>query len=88
MTTNQNILEFPCDFPIKVMGKASPEFETFVLSTIRKYAPDLLENSIELRPSGKGNFLSITVTIHAQNKAQLDAIYQELTANKLVLMAL
>ena len=88
MTNKKTIWEFPCDFPIKVMGKATPEFEVFVLTTIRRHIPGLRENAIELRPSKKGNYLAITVTVHAQSKEQLDAIYQELTANDLVLMAL
>lgn len=88
MTETKDLWQFPCDFPIKVMGKATPEFETFVLSTIHKHVPDIKEGAIELRPSENKNYLSITVTIQAQSKAQLDAIYQELTASKLVLMAL
>lgn len=88
MSNEETLLKFPCEFPIKVMGKATAEFEIFVLSTVRKHVPELSENAIEIRPSKQGNYLSITVTVYAQNKAQLDAIYQELTASKLVLMAL
>lgn len=88
MLENNELWQFPCDFPIKVMGKTTPEFEALVLSIIRKHAPDLTEGAIELRSSQNGNYLSITVTVRAQSKAQLDTIYQELTASKLVLMAL
>lgn len=79
---------FPCDFPIKVVGVASAEFEMQVLTIIRRHISDLREDALELRPSGQGKYLAITVTITATSKAQLDAIYQELSANKLVLMAL
>jgi len=88
MTEQNNLWQFPCEFPIKAMGKATPEFEAFVLNIIRKHAPDLIESAIELRPSQNGNYLSITATIQAKSKTQLDAIYQELSASSLVLMAL
>lgn len=82
------IFQFPCDFPIKVVGKATPEFEAFVVTTVRKYVTDLNEGAIEIRPSQNGNFTAITVTIRATSKQQLDSIYLELTASKLVIMAL
>lgn len=85
---HQKLWNFPCEFPIKVMGKATEEFEVFVLATIRKHAPDLGEGAIEMRPSENGNYLSITATIRATSKAQLDALYVDLTASKLVLMVL
>jgi putative lipoic acid-binding regulatory protein len=87
-TTSESIWQFPCDFPIKVVGKAGAEFEAFVLSTIRKHIPDLKENALELRPSKDGRYLAMTITVHATSKEQLDTIYRELTANKLVIMAL
>ena len=81
-------LTFPCDFSIKVVGEDTPEFEQAVLSIIHKHAPDLSEGSLRTRQSKKGKYLSFTVTIQAHSKAQIDAIYLDLTACKLVLMAL
>ena len=82
------IWNFPCDFPIKIVGKATPEFESFALTTVHKHFPDLKETAIECRPSKDGTYLSITAVILATSKEQLDALYRELTANKLVLVVL
>lgn len=81
-------LSFPCEFPIKVMGKAGLEFEALVLNIIRSHAPDLGEASVTTRPSKDGNFVSVTATITATSQQQLDAIYADLSAEKKVLMAL
>ena len=81
-------IEFPCQFPIKIMGKHNAEFEVAVFSIIRKHVPDLAQNSISQHKSKNGNYMALTVTITAQNKTQLDNIYQDLTACKHVVMAL
>lgn len=86
--TDETLLEFPCQFPIKAFGKAGDEFEIAVLEIFRKHVPDLAENAIKQRPSGKGNYLAITVTINATSKEQLDAIYMDLSACKHVAMSL
>lgn len=86
--TTEKIWNFPCEFPIKIVGKTGSEFESFVLTTIHKHFPDLKENAIEMRPSKDGAYLSITATVLATSKEQLDAVYLELTSNKLVLFAL
>lgn len=80
--------KFPCDFPIKIVGKNSESFETSVYSMIHKHFPDLTEGSIKSRPSKDGNYLAITVVVHAQSKEQLDALYIDLSSNKEVLFAL
>lgn len=82
------LLEFPCAFPIKAMGRQSPEFERIVADIIFAHA-ELIEGE-ELRsvPSKAGNFVSITAVVEATSKAQLDAIYQDLTDCEQVLMAL
>lgn len=81
-------LKFPCPFPIKAMGRSSVEFEMLVVDIIRRHAPETQEQNITSRPSKDGNYLSVTVTIQASNKQQLDAIYQDLTNHPQVLMAL
>jgi putative lipoic acid-binding regulatory protein len=83
-----DILQFPCDFPVKVLGKAGIEFEGAVVSIIRKHFPQLSEGAIQIKPSKKGNYISLTATLHANSKAQLDALYQELVNCEAVLMAL
>lgn len=84
----QTHLKFPCDFPIKIMGPAGAEFEAKILGYVRKHAPDLKETAIENRLSRDGKYQAITVTIHATSKAQLDALYQEISQDKDVLMML
>jgi len=84
-TTN---LEFPCDFPVKVIGLNNDNFERSVLGTISKYFANLKEGALEYRPSKDKKFLSITVTVLATDKATLDALYRELSVNPHVLMAM
>jgi putative lipoic acid-binding regulatory protein len=86
--TNNSLLTFPGDFPIKIMGKNTTEFETTILGIIRKHFPELKEDAIQTRASKEKNYLAITVTVHAESKEPLDAVYRELSSNKLVLMAL
>ena len=88
MNDEQSLIEFPCDFPIKAMGLADGELESQVLAIVRRHAPDLSEGAVRSRPSSNGKYLSITVTVRAHNRAQLDAIYLDLTACQQVLMAL
>ncbi|MBL1141828.1 MAG: DUF493 domain-containing protein [Proteobacteria bacterium] len=82
------IMEFPCQFPIKAMGKAEEGFDILVVGIIRKHVADLTENAVKSRPSKEGKFVSVTVTVVAENKQQLDNIYIELTAHEKVLWAL
>ncbi|MFQ5486813.1 MAG: YbeD family protein [Gammaproteobacteria bacterium] len=82
------LLEFPCDFPIKVIGRAAPDFDTVVFALVRSHAPELGEGAVKSRASGRGNYQAATVTVRASSKAQLDAIYRELTACERILMVL
>ncbi len=89
----ETLFTFPTPFPIKAMGRmkndASDEsFAQVVLGVVLKHAPDFDATTVEMRPSKNGNFISVTATINAQSKAQIDAIYLDLTGNPLVLMAL
>lgn len=81
-------MSFPCDFPIKVMGKADLEFQAVVLAIIRKHMPTLGEAAVDTRYSKGNKYLSLTVTAHATSQEQLDALYRELSANEHVVMAL
>ena len=86
--TTETNFEFPCEFPLKVMGKNGPEFEAEVLAIVRKHVPDLGEGAVKARPSKGDKWLSITVTFTAQSKAQLDALYLELNGSDQVVMTL
>lgn len=86
--SDNKIWQFPCEFPLKVFGKIDSGFETFVVATIRKHVADFTEEGIESRPSKNGAYVALTIKFTATSKEQLDAIYTELSANPLVLMAL
>lgn len=88
MAKQESLLEFPCDFPIKVMGRTGVAFRAITLEIVERHAGRLDTSRISERLSGQGNYQSITYTIEAQSRAQLDAIYRELTATGIVLVAL
>jgi putative lipoic acid-binding regulatory protein len=83
-----SLLKFPCDFPLKVMGRRSDDFRSIVLGIVQKHAGDIDPGSIEERPSRDGNYLSLTCTFAAQSREQLDALYRELTSCERVLVVL
>lgn len=83
-----SLLEFPCDFPIKAFGAAEEDFDALVVSLVRRHAPNLREGSVHTRLSNGGRYMSVTVTINATSRDQLDAIYRELTDEARVVMAL
>ncbi len=81
-------LRFPCEFPVKAMGKSDCDLDIIVVGIVRKHAPDLSEAAIKTRASANGNYISVTVTVHATSRRQLDAIYQDLVDCEAVIMAL
>lgn len=82
------ILAFPCEFPIKVMGAATRDFDLTVIGILLKHVADLKDSAIERRTSRTGKYLSVTVTIEAHSQDQLDDIYRELSGHERVLMVL
>jgi putative lipoic acid-binding regulatory protein len=82
------LFEFPCDFPLKVLGRRSDDFRSIVLGIVQKHAGDIAPDRIEERPSRDGNYLSLTCTFPAQSREQLDALYRELTSCERVLVVL
>ncbi len=88
MSEEETLLEFPCQFPIKAMGKNVADFDSIVVAIIRQHVADINEGAVKTRPSKEGKYLSVTVTIEAISKNQLNAIYQSLTDCPDVLMAL
>ncbi|MGD8909611.1 MAG: DUF493 domain-containing protein [Chromatiales bacterium] len=84
----ETLFEFPCDYPIKVMGRMEPDFDSLVVELVRRHAPDLREGAVSSRPSKGGKWISVTVILRAESKSQLDAIYLDLTAHEKVVMAL
>jgi putative lipoic acid-binding regulatory protein len=82
------LLQFPVDFPIKIMGARVDEFANEIAAVIIRHAPDFDVSTLELRSSSKGNYLGLTATICATSRDQLDAIYRELTSHPLVKVVL
>jgi hypothetical protein len=85
---DETLLEFPCNFPIKIMGRDTPEFHVTARELVEKHTGPLDDSAIQSAVSRKGSFVSITVTVTAQSQQQLDDIYREVTDNEDVLMAL
>ena len=82
------IIKFPCQFPIKVMGIASDDFDIVIFDIIKKHVSHLPKDAVKSRLSQKGNYVSVTVTIKAESREQLDNIYYDLTGHEIVIMAL
>ena len=81
-------LEFPCTFPIKIMGRTRDGFAQAVVDMVLRHAPDFDAATLEMRSSSAGNYLSMTATINATSREQLDELYRELVANPMVAMVL
>ena len=86
--TDETLLEFPCDFPIKIMGRESDEFHALARELVEKHTGPLADDAIVSSLSRNGAFVSVTVTVVAQSQQQLDDIYREVTSNDEILMAL
>lgn len=84
----ESLLEFPCQFPIKMMGRDIDSFRKIALDLVEKHTGKLADEAISTSSSSKGNFVSITVTITAESQAQLDSIYQSLSDHEEILVAL
>lgn len=83
-----SLLEFPCDFPLKIMGLRHDDFAQTVVTLVLQHAPDYDPASLEMRPSKAGNYLSLTCTIRATSQLQLDTLYRELSSHPMVKVVL
>ena len=83
-----SLLAFPCDFPIKIMGRKQQGFAQEVMDVVLRHAPDFDPKTMEMRPSRQGRYLSITCMVRATSREQLDALYQELCDHPGVVMVL
>jgi putative lipoic acid-binding regulatory protein len=86
--SSDSLLKFPCDFPLKVMGRHNDEFRSVALGIVHKHVDQAAVIDIEERPSKDGKYLSLTYNIKASSKAQMDALYLELTSCEKVLVVL
>ena len=87
-TNKETLIEFPCDFPIKVMGETHQHFTQEVIKTIRNLIPQFDESKIEMRGSSGGKYISLTCTVYVTSKPQLDDIYRALTSHPMVKVTL
>ena len=81
-------LAFPCDFPIKVLGRKESGFAQTVTEIVRRHAPDFDPATVEMRPSRQGTYLSVTCVLRATSREQLDGLYRELCDHPSVVMVL
>ena len=77
----ETLIEFPCDFPIKVMGETRDEFAATIVDIIRTQTPDFDSSKVDMRASSGGRYISLTCTVYVTSKQQLDDIYRALTAH-------
>ncbi len=84
----ETLIEFPCEFPVKVMGAAVPEFHQCIETIAKKHDSEFVSEETKQKNSKTGKYVSLTLNIHAKNKNQLDCLYQELTDSELVVWAL
>ena len=81
---DQSLIEYPSDFPIKVMGPTHVDFAATILEVVVKHDPVFHEGKMEVRPSAKGNYTGLTVIVRATSREQLDALYSELSGHPMV----
>ena len=86
--SDASVLAFPCEFPIKVMGRTQAGYAQAVIEVVKRHAPDFDPATLEMRPSREGKYLSLTCTIHAVSREQLDELYRELCDHPMVTMVL
>jgi len=83
-----SLIEYPCDFPIKIFGLQQAGFAQAVLEVVTKHDPHFLADSMEMRASKTARYLSLTCTVRATSREQLDAIYQDLCDHPSIVMVL
>jgi len=88
MSDQETLLTFPCDFPIKAMGRTNAGLVELLAGIVREHDPCFDETRMQVKPSRAGNYVSVTLRVRAVSKAQLDAIYRAITACEQVLFAL
>ena len=82
------LIDFPCDFPLEIMGARADDFAQAIASVVLKHAPEFDVATMTMRPSRAGNYLALTCTVRATSQAQLDALYLELSAHSMVKVVL
>lgn len=84
MAEEDTLIEFPCDFPIKVMGESHETFATTIVEVVQLHLPEFDATRVEMRASSGGRYVSLTLNVFVTSKPQLDAIYRALSSHPLV----
>ena len=84
----ESLITYPCDFPIKVMGRAHDDFARAMAEVAQRFDPAFDAATIEIRPSGSGNYLGLTLTVRVTSREQLDDLYRALHGHDLVSVVL
>ena len=84
----KSLIEYPCDFPIKVMGKTHADFAQTLTELVREFDPSFDPATVEMRPSKGGNYIGLTFTVRATSREQLDALYRALHSHDMVSIVL
>ena len=88
MVEQDTLIEFPCDFPIKIMGETHDDFTETIIAVVRGHLPDFDASKVEMRASSGGRYISLTCIVRVTSKPQLDDIYRALTAHPMVKVVL
>jgi uncharacterized protein len=88
MASSESLIEFPCEFPLKVMGLAGQDFDSLVVEIVRRHVAEIDDGAVRVKPSSAGKFVSLTVTVWVETKQQLEGLYTELSGHERVLMVL
>jgi putative lipoic acid-binding regulatory protein len=88
LITDTQLAEYPCDFPIKILGHTRAGFAQAILEVVRRHAPEFDGAAMEMRSSKRGKYLSLTCVIRAESREQLDRLYRELCDHPMVVMVL
>jgi len=86
--STESLIEYPSDFPIKVMGAMQENFAQTIVEIVQQHDPEFTADKMEMRPSSKGNYLSLTVTVRATSREQLDNLYRALSSHEMVKVVL
>lgn len=78
------LLEFPCEFPMKIVGQCTDDFSEKIVAVIKKHAPDFNAASVQMKASSKGNYISLGILVNATSQDMLDDLYKELSSHPLV----
>ena len=84
ISPEDSLIEYPSDFPIKVMGPTHADFAATIADVVLGFDPTFHAGKMEARPSAKGNYTGLTVTVRAVSRDQLDALYSALSAHPMV----